>query len=176
MGYCGFQMTGMLEWGQQSKPERIPRAIKPPLKKIPGASNKTPTKSMDQKLTPKKSHAVFPSLKNFQKTLNGVTCYTLFGCTIFAELRGRDARALHKFSNCFEYPKKSLLKSSYRYPKKYLPYFPSQKNPRMDFKPKISFDHLRLLKSEVPYHPAPHPSPGNIGSLHFSPCLVCTED
>ena len=50
-GYSGFQVTGMLEWGQQSKPKRIPKAIKPPSppkKKIPGASNKTPKKSMDK--------------------------------------------------------------------------------------------------------------------------------
>ena len=38
--------------------------------KIPRVSNKTSQKSLDQKLTPKKSHAKFPSLKNFQKTLN----------------------------------------------------------------------------------------------------------
>ena len=29
-GYSGFQVTGMLEWGQQSKPKRIPKAINPP--------------------------------------------------------------------------------------------------------------------------------------------------
>ena len=45
-GCSGFQVTGMIEWGQKSKP---------------------PKKSLDQKLTPKKSHAKFPSLKNFQK-------------------------------------------------------------------------------------------------------------
>ena len=32
-----------------------------------GAKIKPPQKSLDQKLTPKKSHAKFPSLKNFQK-------------------------------------------------------------------------------------------------------------
>ena len=42
----GFQVEGMIEWGQKSKP---------------------------QKLTPKKSHAEFPSLKNFQKALNDIT-------------------------------------------------------------------------------------------------------
>ena len=49
-GYSGFQVTGMLEWGQQSKPKRIPKAINPPPKKkrIPGASNKTPKISMDK--------------------------------------------------------------------------------------------------------------------------------
>ena len=44
-------------------------------------------KSMDQKLTLKKSHAELPSLKNFQKALQDVSSCTLFGCTLFAELR-----------------------------------------------------------------------------------------
>jgi len=44
-------MLGMIEWGQKSKPKKIP----------------------DQKLTPKRSHAEFPSLKNFQKGLNDIT-------------------------------------------------------------------------------------------------------
>ena len=35
-----------------------------------GAKIKPPKKSLDQKLIPKKSHAKFPSLKNFQKALN----------------------------------------------------------------------------------------------------------
>jgi len=41
----------MIEWGQKSKP-----------KKIPGP-----------KINPLKSHAEFPSLKNFQKGLNDIT-------------------------------------------------------------------------------------------------------
>ena len=41
----------------------------------------------------------------------------------------------HKSSDCFEYPKKSQLKSSH--PKKYLPNFLTQKNPGIEnFKPK----------------------------------------
>ena len=39
-GYSGFQVTGMIEWGQKSKPKKIPRA------------SKEPKKSLDQKLTP----------------------------------------------------------------------------------------------------------------------------
>ena len=38
-----------------------------------GAKIKTPKKSLDQNLAPKKSHAEFPSLKNFQKALNDIT-------------------------------------------------------------------------------------------------------
>jgi len=53
---------GMIEWGQKSKPKKIPRA-----------SNKTPKiNPLDQKLTPKKSHAELLSLKNFQKGLNDI--------------------------------------------------------------------------------------------------------
>ena len=55
----------------------------------------------------------------------------------------------HKSSNCFEYPKKPLLKSSYL--KKYLPNFPTQKNPRIkNFKPKTilqSFLSLEIWSS-----------------------------
>ena len=39
-GYSGFPVTGMIEWGQKSKPQKIPRA------------SKEPKKSLDQKLSP----------------------------------------------------------------------------------------------------------------------------
>ena len=48
----------MIEWGQKSKPI-----------KIPWASNKTTPKIPGQNFTPKKSHAEFPNHKNFQKAL-----------------------------------------------------------------------------------------------------------
>ena len=54
--YSGFQVKGMIAWEQNSKPIKIPTAL-----------NKTRKKSLDQKLTPKKSHAAFPTLKTFQK-------------------------------------------------------------------------------------------------------------
>jgi len=46
-------VTGLIEWGQKSKPKKIPRA----------------------KFNPKKlkSHAEFPSHNNFQKALNDIT-------------------------------------------------------------------------------------------------------
>ena len=56
-------MTGIIEWGQKSKP-----------KKIPKASNKTLINPWTKKLTPKKSHAKFPSLENFQNAIiNDIT-------------------------------------------------------------------------------------------------------
>ena len=50
---------------------------------------------------------------------------------------------------CFEYPKKSLLKSSH--PKKYLPNFQPKKIPELKISnPKISFEHPCHLKSRDP--------------------------
>ena len=61
----------------------------------------------------------------------------------------------HQSSDCFDYPKISLLKSSH--PKKYLTNFPTQKNPRIEnFKlKKKSFDYSQHLKSRVPPPPPP---------------------
>ena len=58
-----FQVTGMIEWGQKLKPNKIPRASKKP-----------PQKSLDQNLTLKKSHAEFPSHKNFQRNYVARIC------------------------------------------------------------------------------------------------------
>jgi len=48
----------MIKWGQKSKPK----------KKSPGLPMNL-KKSLDQKLSPKKSHAEFPCLKNVRKGL-----------------------------------------------------------------------------------------------------------
>ena len=66
-GYSGFQVTGMIKWGQKSNPQKF----------------------LDQNLTPKNSHAEFPSHKNFQRN------YT-------AGIRGN----YHESSECLEYPQK----------------------------------------------------------------------
>ena len=47
-GCSGFQVTGMIEWSKNQNPQKSPR----------------------HKLTPKQSHAKFPSHKSFQKALN----------------------------------------------------------------------------------------------------------
>ena len=60
-GYFGFQVTGMIKWGQKSKPKKILRA-----------SNKTP-QNPGPNINPQKYHAEFPSLKNFQNLLNDIT-------------------------------------------------------------------------------------------------------
>ena len=162
-GTPDFKWRGCSNGGNNQNPkESLGQSTPPPKKKIPGASNKTPKKSMDQKLTPQKSHAVLPSLKSLK-----VTYCILFSSTIFAELRGQEARALPQIFKLFWIPpKKSLRKSSYRCPKKYLPYFPCQKNPRIEnFKPKISFNHPRHLQTEVPDHPRRPPFPWEQGSF-----------
>ena len=76
-----------------------------------GFKQNPPKKSLDQNLTLKKSHAKFPSHKNFQRNYA-------------AGIR----RSYLKSSDCFEYPQNSLLKLSY--PKKYLPKFSYPKNSR----------------------------------------------
>ena len=92
-----------------------------------GAKIKTPQKSLGLPTKPKKIPG--PNI-NPRKILCQIS-KAKFGCTVFGELRG------HESSDCFEYPKKSLLKSIH--PKKYSPNFPTQKNPGIkNFKPKNS--------------------------------------
>ena len=55
-GYSGFQVMGMIEWSQKSRPKKILRAF-----------SKTPKKSLDQKLTPQNSHADLVALKSSRK-------------------------------------------------------------------------------------------------------------
>ena len=56
-GYSEFQMKGMIDWGKNENPTKIP------------GPQTNPRKSLDQNVMPKKSHAEFPSHKNFQKAL-----------------------------------------------------------------------------------------------------------
>ena len=62
-----------------------------------GAKKSKPEKIPGPKLTPKKSHAEFPSLKNIQKALNSFL-KTKSGCTLFAEFNRpvRDTWALQR--------------------------------------------------------------------------------
>ena len=72
--YSKFQVTGMIR-----------------------CNNQNPKNFLAQKLTPKKSHADFPSLKNFHKALNDVTRKIKLQkrvCLYFIRRTTRDARAL----------------------------------------------------------------------------------
>ena len=106
--------------------------------KNPKGFQQNPKKSLDPKLTPKKSHAEFPSLKNFQKALNDMP-RKIKPLEHYAEWqRGRNTRALPRIFSLFWIPKNSLLKLSHRKKKKkYLPNYPTQKNPGIkNLKPK----------------------------------------
>ena len=87
---------------------------------MPRPSNK-PKKSLDQNVTPQKSHAEFPSQKYFQKA-EAVTTQVLFYFiqgTTRSGVHGNYAVTWN--FRLFKYSQKSLLQSSY--PKKYLPTF-----------------------------------------------------
>ena len=91
----------------------------------PWGFKQNPKNSLDQNLTPKNSHAEFLSHKNFQRNYA-------------AEIRGN----YHESSDCFEYPKKSLLKSSH--PKNNLPKFFYPKNSR-----NRNFQTQKILRSSL---------------------------
>ena len=106
-----------------------------------GGKNKNPKKYLNEKLPPppppptKKENPMpnFRSLKVYRKQ-------NKFDCTSFAELRDRDTRALPRNFRLFWIPKESLLKWSH--PKKYLPNFPTQKNPGLE-----NFKRQKILQS-----------------------------
>ena len=83
-------------------------------RELPTKPKKSPwTKNLPHK----KSHAEFPNLENFQNAFKSyITCCSLFGCTLFAEQRGRDTQALLQIFRLFWKPRKSLLKSSHHPP------------------------------------------------------------
>ena len=58
----------MIEGGQKSKPQKIPRGFK-----------QNPKNSLDQNLTPKKSYAEFPFHKNLFSELRGQDKWELSG-------------------------------------------------------------------------------------------------
>ena len=58
--YVSIIFTGGVLWISSDRDDRM------------GAKIKTPKNSLDQNLASKKSHAKFPSHKNFQKVLNNI--------------------------------------------------------------------------------------------------------
>ena len=87
----------------------------------PRASNKTP-KIPGPNINPQKTHAVFPSLKNFQKSLNDNALYFLFLVVLYSLIYATEIRGhYHESSDCFEYPKNLYLNQ----PKKLLGSSPS---------------------------------------------------
>ena len=127
----------MIEWGQKSKP-----------KKIPGPN-----------FNPQKSHAKFLSHKNFWKAetvAKQVWFYTLFAKLTWPGIFGN----YHESSDCFQYSQKFLLKSGYSsYPKNTFQNCPTKKNPKINnFKPKkIPQSSLLLEIRSTVCTPTPSP-------------------
>ena len=139
-GVLRIQVTGMIEQGQKSTPPPPPKKINPQgfkKKKKSVEQNLTPNKIHNgtiMALAPNKFHAEFPSHKN------------QFHRNYAAEIRGN----YQESPDCFEYPQKSLLKSSY--PQKNT--FQNILTPQKIRKQEISnlkkfFDHPCPLKSGV---------------------------
>ena len=123
----------MIEWGQKSKPQILPRA-----------SNKTP-KTPGRKInSPQKIHTKLPSLKNFQKALRDKTRKGLQRTT-----QPGYAGTTTNLQIVLDYPKKPLLKSSH--PKNVST--PKKQESKIS-DPKKSFDLPHLLKSGVSPPPA----------------------
>ena len=112
----------MSKWGQNSKPKKIPRA-----------SNKTQKYLWNQKLTPKKFHAEFLSVKK------------KFGWTLIAKLRRWDTRALPWIFRLFWIVKKNPYLNQDTCQIFLLKKLPESKISN----PKKPFDHPCHLKSRV---------------------------
>ena len=99
-----------------------------------GAKNLTPQNIMGQKFNPHKIPCRISEPKNFQRNHA-------------AAIRGN----YHESSDCFEYPKKSLLKSSYQ--KNSCQNFPTQKIPKLKISttPKILRSSLSLEIRSTPW-------------------------
>ena len=74
-GFSGFQVTGLIEWEQKSKPKKIPRASNKP-QKIPGPKFHPPKNPMPN----------FQAKKISRKQKQS---QNKFGFTLFEELHGR---------------------------------------------------------------------------------------
>ena len=119
--YSGFQVTGMIEWGQESK---LP-------KKFPGASNKTLEILLTKNLPPPKN-----SMPNF-RALDGMQHYAAWIWGHYQES-----------SDCFEYPKNSQIVSNTQ-KNRYLNQA-TQKNTCQIFKPQKILRSFPSLKIRSP--------------------------
>ena len=123
-------MIGMIEQGQKSKPKKS-QGLQTNPPKIPGS-----------KFNPRK----IPYLPNFRAIKISRTQRQSQNSFVFILITEVSSGNYHKSSDCFEYPRKSLVKSSY--PKKFLQNLPTQKNPKIkNFKPQKVLDHPCHLKS-----------------------------
>ena len=130
-GYSGFQVMGMIEWSQKSRPKKIPRA-----------SSKTPKNPWTKNYPPENPMLILWPFKVPYKEkhwkLNTRVCLFIIS-----------SEYILSPPTLFNTPKKSLLKSSY--PKNTCQIFVPKKIPESKISnPKKSFNHPRHLKSQVP--------------------------
>ena len=104
-GYPGFQVIGMIEQGQKSKPKKS-QGLQTNPPKIPGS-----------KFNPRK----IPYMPNFRAIKISRTQRQSQNSFVFILITEVSSGNYHKSSDCFEYPRKSVVKSSY--PKKFLTKF-----------------------------------------------------
>ena len=90
-GYSGFQVTGMVEWRQKSKPQKNSIGLPTKPMKIPGPK-------ISPNPPPRNPMPSFRALKMFRKQ-------SKLDCTLFAELRGRIRGHYHKSSDFSTPPK-----------------------------------------------------------------------
>ena len=153
-GFSGFQATGMIKWGQISKPKKVPRA-----------SNKT-QKTPWTLNNPKKSHAKFLSLKNiFGKE-------SKFGCTLIAEQCGWDMQALSWIFRLFWIAKK--ISTYQATPKNTCQIFLPQKIPESKISDPKKICQLSLLL-EIQCTPPPFQGCRVFGKKNFTGLLDITS-
>ena len=128
-GYSGFQVTGMIEWEQNSKTKKISTASNNP-PKIPGPKFQPPKNPMP--------NFQAKNISRKQKQSQNKICFTLF-----MELHGRVIWIHQKIPTSIKLPQKILAKILL--PKK----IPKSKISNL----KRSFDHPCHLKSGVPPPP-----------------------
>ena len=95
-GYHGFQEIGMIEQGQKSKPKKSQglQTNPPPPPKIPGS-----------KFNPRK----IPCMPNFRTIKISRTQRQSQNSFVFILITEVSRGSYHEFSDCFEYPRKSVV-------------------------------------------------------------------
>ena len=140
-------MMAMIEWGQKSKPQKIPLGLPTKPIKIPGPKinlQKNPMLNLQ-------------ALKIYRKV-----------CTLLAELRSWDMQTM--YLRLFWIPKKSLLKSCHTKNTSQI-FLPPKITESKISNPQKSFDHPCHLISRVP----PLPSPPGVSAQHTctAHCPIC---
>ena len=100
---CHYHPTGVL-WISSDRVVRMGAKIK--TQKIPLGFKQNPKKSLDQNLSPQKSHAEFLTHKKFRKALNGIT-WKIVTLVLNNQKIPYVNQANQKMTPKFSHPKKS---------------------------------------------------------------------